>query len=494
MLAGGAALALLAFGLFPDGASLSFIFRGSLLAIVGLTTLLVGAHATHGFALDVGARRAPAPPPPGQWRRALRFGLYAAGWDLVLGPVGFFVLLFREGPKAAFGILDVACRLPTRSSIAFFRGAYRVEEARAKPALTASYVGAAFATIACAMIIVAAVVYALCTHVRETEKFRAAAPRWQRAQPSNASSLTAQPPRVRARRHRVTNAAVFVRDQKNANACVAPKKVFRQRSRPPFLVDVRRCKSFVLTTRRALPAALPRRRGNRHGSRLDSGDARDAGMRPRLATRPLATGSRTPAGTRSPSRRSRRARADGPQPSRRSTRRHHKKTPASNEMRPLARRCSRTRWFSLARTVEVEKELPPRGRELVAVRQRRRSAVAVGADRLEREVVVEVAVGVWLPLAAPVFVRDALGRSVARLFGAPCSRTAGAGRRSASGRDGRVAEDDEPLYADVRREDGAVGERERLRDLRVDADRREVQLRRAGRCVRTPPPTATSGR
>jgi hypothetical protein len=161
MLAGGTALALLAFGLFPDGASLSFIFRGLLLAIVGLTTLLVGAHATHGFALDVGARRAPAPPPPGQWRRALRFGLYAAGWDLVLGPVGFFVLLFREGPKAAFGILDIARRLPTRSSIAFLRGAYRVEEARAKPALTASYVGAAFATIACAMIIVAAVVYAI---------------------------------------------------------------------------------------------------------------------------------------------------------------------------------------------------------------------------------------------------------------------------------------------------------------------------------------------
>jgi len=161
VLAGGAALALLAFGLFPDGTSLSFVMRGILLAVVGLTALLVGAHATHGFALDVGARRAPAPPPPGQWRRALRFGLYAAGWDLVLGPVGFFVLLFKEGPKAAFGILEVARRLPTRSSIAFLRGAYRVEEARAKPALAASYVGAAIATIACALIIVAAIVYAI---------------------------------------------------------------------------------------------------------------------------------------------------------------------------------------------------------------------------------------------------------------------------------------------------------------------------------------------
>jgi hypothetical protein len=160
-LAGTLAAALILFGLFPEGASLSYALRGILLAIVGLAVLLVGAHATHGFALDVGARRAPPPTPLSQWKRALRFGLYAAGWDLVLGPVGFLVLLFRDGPKAAFGIVNVARRLPTRSSVAFLRGAYRIEEERARPALTTSYIGAAVATLACAFVIVAAVIVAI---------------------------------------------------------------------------------------------------------------------------------------------------------------------------------------------------------------------------------------------------------------------------------------------------------------------------------------------
>ncbi len=158
MLAGGAAVLLLLLGIFPDGASLTVALRVALAAIFGLTMLLVGAHATHGFALDLGARRAGATK---SVSRALRFGLYAAGWDLVLGPVGFFVFLFREGPKAAFGILRIASRLPTRSSVAFLRGAYRIDDERAKPALTTSYIGAAVVTVACALAIVGAIVVAL---------------------------------------------------------------------------------------------------------------------------------------------------------------------------------------------------------------------------------------------------------------------------------------------------------------------------------------------
>jgi hypothetical protein len=160
VLAGGAALLLAVFGLFPDGASLTIAFRVSLVAVCGLTALLVGAHATHGLALDLGARRVTAARSP-QWSRALRFGLYAAGWDLVIGPIGFFVHLFKDGPKAAFSIATTAVRLPTRSSIAFLRGAYHIEADQAKPALAASYVGAALATIVCAVIILAAIVVAL---------------------------------------------------------------------------------------------------------------------------------------------------------------------------------------------------------------------------------------------------------------------------------------------------------------------------------------------
>jgi hypothetical protein len=159
VIAGVAAAALALLGVFPDGLSLVLVLRVALVAVTGLTALLVAAHATHGYALDVGARRVTHG--PGALTRALRFGLYASGWDLVLGPIGFVVLLLREGPGAAFGLPLLARRLPTRSSIAFLRGAYRVEENQAKPALAASYAGAALATIGCAVAIVAAIVVAL---------------------------------------------------------------------------------------------------------------------------------------------------------------------------------------------------------------------------------------------------------------------------------------------------------------------------------------------
>jgi hypothetical protein len=158
MLTGAAALVFGLLGVIPDGASLTIAFRVALVAVFGLTMLLVGAHTTHGYALDLGARRTGAPK---SVSRALRFGLYATGWDLVLGPVGFLVLLVKDGPKAAFGIVTIASRLPTRSSLAFLRGAYQVDAEHAKPALAMSYLGAALATIGCAFVIVTAVVLAL---------------------------------------------------------------------------------------------------------------------------------------------------------------------------------------------------------------------------------------------------------------------------------------------------------------------------------------------
>jgi hypothetical protein len=133
-----------------------------LVAVVGLTALLVGAHAVHGFALDLGARRAGVPTT--SVTRALRFGLYAAGWDVVIGPVGFAVTLLREGPLAAFGLARHARRLPTRSSVAFLRGAYRLDEVRSRPALTASYIGAALATVVCAVVILGGVAVAVIAH------------------------------------------------------------------------------------------------------------------------------------------------------------------------------------------------------------------------------------------------------------------------------------------------------------------------------------------
>ncbi len=147
-------VSLLAFGVVPDAQALVLAGRVLFAAVLGLTVLLVAAHAIHGYTLDLGARATGAMKSP---TRALRFGLYAAGWDLVIGPLGFAVLLVREGPREAFGIAGMAVGLPTKSSIAFLRGAYGIQADRARPALNRSYVGAALATVVCAVIILAAI-------------------------------------------------------------------------------------------------------------------------------------------------------------------------------------------------------------------------------------------------------------------------------------------------------------------------------------------------
>jgi hypothetical protein len=132
--------------------------RVAILAVPGLAMMLVAAHAAHGFALDVGARRSGAQSQPS---RALRFGLYAAGWDVMLGPIGFFVLLVKQGVGAAFRLGSIGVGLPTRSSLAFLRGAYNLQHEAAKPALNTSYVAAILATLVCAFVITSAVVVAI---------------------------------------------------------------------------------------------------------------------------------------------------------------------------------------------------------------------------------------------------------------------------------------------------------------------------------------------
>ena len=141
-----------------DPASSWLLCRVAFASTFGLAFLLVAAHAAHGYALDLGARRSGA---PANGSRALRFGLYSAGWDLVLGPVGMVVLFVREGPAKALSLARVAMGLPTRAALAFLRGAYRLEGAQAKPALHASYAAAIFATFFCAAIVLVAITAAI---------------------------------------------------------------------------------------------------------------------------------------------------------------------------------------------------------------------------------------------------------------------------------------------------------------------------------------------
>jgi hypothetical protein len=138
-----------------DGDARSFALRVLVLAIPALAVLLVVAHAAHGLALNRGARRSGA---PSSRRRALRFGLYATGWDLVVGPLGAVIIALKEGMGAAAGLTSAAVGLPGRSARAFLRGAYGLDGAAAKKALSASTTAAILSTIVGALIILAAVV------------------------------------------------------------------------------------------------------------------------------------------------------------------------------------------------------------------------------------------------------------------------------------------------------------------------------------------------
>jgi hypothetical protein len=120
--------------------------------------LLVIAHVAHGYALDRGARRAGA---RSAVVRALRFGLYAAGWDIVLGPIGILVVAVKDGLRTAMSIGSIGFGLPGRSARAFLRGCYRLEGRSALPALRASYAVAAVATLVGALVVVAVLVAAL---------------------------------------------------------------------------------------------------------------------------------------------------------------------------------------------------------------------------------------------------------------------------------------------------------------------------------------------
>jgi hypothetical protein len=132
----------------------SVFLRLAVAGVCTLATILVAAHVVHGWALDFGARRSGA---RGATTRALRFGLYATGWDLVVGPVGALVVAVKEGLGKASSLGSVIMDLPGRSTRAFLRGCYRLDGASAEPALRTSYVAAGVATVLGAVVVVAGV-------------------------------------------------------------------------------------------------------------------------------------------------------------------------------------------------------------------------------------------------------------------------------------------------------------------------------------------------
>lgn len=137
-----------------DPNSRSIALRVILLGLPAFAGLLVVAHVAHGLSINIGAARSGA---RSARSRALRFGLYSCGWDLVMGPIGAVVVAIKEGVGPAFNLASSLSGLPTRATNAFLRGCYRLDGERARRALGVSYVGATVATILFAFIVLVAV-------------------------------------------------------------------------------------------------------------------------------------------------------------------------------------------------------------------------------------------------------------------------------------------------------------------------------------------------
>jgi hypothetical protein len=151
--------------LLSSQGSVGFVLRATVVGLPTVASLLVAAHALHAIALDRAARKAGA---KSQRSRALRFGLYATGWDIVLGPVGLVVLAVEGGFPAIRRVLKGTGSVPGRASRAFLRGAYGLVGDPAKLALRGTFVGAAIACTLAALALLAlggAFVIALATRV-----------------------------------------------------------------------------------------------------------------------------------------------------------------------------------------------------------------------------------------------------------------------------------------------------------------------------------------
>lgn len=138
--------------LASDPHAQGLVLRVVVLGVPAFAALLVFAHTVHALAIDVGASASGARKARS---RALRFGLYACGWDLVMGPLGAVVVTMKEGLAAGLGVLDLVS-VPGRATRAFLRGCYRLEGERAKKALATATTGVVIATLFGVVAVIAA--------------------------------------------------------------------------------------------------------------------------------------------------------------------------------------------------------------------------------------------------------------------------------------------------------------------------------------------------
>ena len=126
--------------------------------VPALALWMVIAHVTHGASLAAGARAQGARP---QHRRAVRFGLYACGWDLMAGPLGGLVTLTTKGVRAAAEIGELAMVVPGRAAIALLHGVYQLTPPQIVKARRSGAVAAVLIALASAAMVMAAAVATL---------------------------------------------------------------------------------------------------------------------------------------------------------------------------------------------------------------------------------------------------------------------------------------------------------------------------------------------
>jgi hypothetical protein len=152
-----AALALptLALAVVESPALRATALRWFAVGVPALALWMVAAHATHGAALDSGARRQGARP---QRRRAVRFGLYACGWDLMAGPLGALYALFTGGRAGLAELAKSSARVPGRSSTALLTGVYALGAAATERARRAGTIAAVALSLVSGAVVVAIVI------------------------------------------------------------------------------------------------------------------------------------------------------------------------------------------------------------------------------------------------------------------------------------------------------------------------------------------------
>ena len=124
------------------------------LGVPAVAMWMILAHVTHGAALDLGARRAGA---RAERRRAVRFGLYACGWDLVTGPLGAVVMLASHGLRATIEIAQLAVTAPARASTALLQGVYQLRAGEVARARRAGSAAAALIAVGTGLIVAIAI-------------------------------------------------------------------------------------------------------------------------------------------------------------------------------------------------------------------------------------------------------------------------------------------------------------------------------------------------